>query len=198
VVKRRHQKQSAAQLNDTSDQWPLQFTINYTEDEQRLFRKIMAARHARMNNEGTVFGIMVGGILVLGLAALGAFKLGWIGSAAIRPVLFTAYFAFVAGAGCYYFPMRHYFRRFFREDARAKWAFLFDDAGIAYNSETMDVRMKWRALEGVEDWGGMILLLFNGRGIGIPSRIFSDDTARVDFVAAASARVKAAGAGTIK
>ena len=95
-------------MNDALDQWPFQFTITYTEDEQRIFRKIMAARHARMKNEGTVFGLMLAGILAFGLAVLGAFKLGWVESSAIRPVLFTAYFAFVAGAGSYYFSMRHY------------------------------------------------------------------------------------------
>jgi hypothetical protein len=179
-------------LNDASDQWPFQFAINYTEDEQRIFRKMVAARHARMKDEATVFVIMVAGILAFGLAALGAFKLGWIDSSSIRPVLFTAYFAFVAGAGCYYFAMRHYFRRFFREDARTEWHFLFDDVGIAYESDAMEVRMKWRALEGAEDRGRMVLFLFNGRGIGIPSRIFSDNTARVAFVAAARARIKAA------
>jgi hypothetical protein len=37
-----------------------------------------------------------------------------------------------------------------------------------------------------------VLLLFNGRGIGIPPRAFSDDTARAAFVAEAAARIKAA------
>lgn len=182
-------------MNDISSQWPFRFTITYTEDEQRIFRKVMAARLARLarvRNEGTAFAIMLAGILAFGLAVIGAYRLDWIENSAIRPVLFTAYFAFVAGAGSYYFAMRHHFRKFYRENTRTRWDFLFDDAGVAYKSETMEVRMVWRGLDSVEDWGRVVLLLFNRRGIGIPPRVFVDGAARAAFVTEVAARIKAA------
>jgi hypothetical protein len=180
-------------LNDPSEQWPFRFNITFSEDELRTYRKVMAARHAGGKNQGTVYGIMLAGISVFGLVVFGAVKLGWIESTAIRPVLFTAYFAFVAGAGSYYFAVRHYFRKFYRADASTgPWDFLFDNAGITYKSETTEVRLVWRALDSVDDLGPIVLFLFRGQGIGIPSRLFADDTARAGFVAAARARIKAA------
>ena len=184
-------------MNDISKRWPFRFNITFSEDELRTYRKVMAARHARGKNQGTVFGIILAGIPVFGLVVFGAFKLEWIESAAIRPVLFTAYFAFVAGAGSYYFAVRHYFRQFYRGDASTgPWDFLFDDAGITYKSETTEVRLVWHALDSVDDLGPLVLFLFRGQGIGIPSRLFADDIARAGFVTATRARINAAkGAG---
>jgi hypothetical protein len=180
-------------LNDASVQWPFRFNITFSEDELRTYRKVMAARHARGKNQGTFYGIM----LAVGLVVFAAFKLGWIESTAIRPVLFTAYFAFVAGAGSYYFAVRHYFRKFYRADARTEpWDFSFDDAGVTYKSETTEVRLLWRALDSVDDLDPIVLFLFRGQGIGIPSRLFADAAARASFVTATRARIKAAAEGT--
>jgi hypothetical protein len=128
----------------------------------------------------------------LGLVVLGAFELGFVAAAALLSVLFTDYSAFIAGMTTYYFfPLGH-FRQFYREDTRTRWDFLFDDNDITYKSNKMEVLLAWRALESVEDQGLVGLLLYYGRGIGIPQRVFTDDAARAGFVAAATARIKAA------
>lgn len=63
---------------------------------------MMAGRYARAQGEGTAFGILLAAILLLGLVVFGAFKLGWVESSAVRPVLYTAYFAFLTGVSGYY------------------------------------------------------------------------------------------------
>jgi|SRR5262249_5225712 len=177
-------------MNDVSSQWPFHFTLTYSKDEQRIFRKVMAARYAWGGQ--MVWALAVGLPLVIGLVVLGAFELGFIAVIALPSVLFSAYVAFTAGMTSYYFFLRRHFRKFYREDARTTWNYLFDDNGITYKSETMEVRLTWQALDSVEDRGRLVLLLFNGRGIGIPSRIFAGDAARAAFVTAVAACIRAA------
>jgi hypothetical protein len=108
-------------------------------------------------------------------------------------VLFTAYFAFMAGVKGYYLVMRAYFRKFVRTYQRGgMWNYSFTPAGIFYNNELIEARMAWRAVNAVEDLGKMIILRFGAQGIAIPPRVFSDDAARAAFVAAAAAHIKAA------
>jgi hypothetical protein len=191
VIKRpQRDSAAAAKLNDISNPWPFHFKIAYTEDEQRIFRKAIAARHAW--GGGTVWALAIGAPLAIGLVALGAFALGFVTVVTLPSVLCTAYVAFAAGITSYYFFLRGYFRKFYREDAHATWNFSFDDSGVAYNSEQMEVRLAWRTLDCVEDRGSLVLLLFKGRGIGIPPRIFSNDTARAAFALEVAARIKAA------
>jgi hypothetical protein len=132
-------------------------------------------------------------ILALGLAVLGTFKLGLIAPSIVQPVLLTAYVAFLAGMASYYFAVRWHFRKFYRADARrGSWSFCFDEYGILDKSQTTDVRLAWRAISAVEDCGRMVLFLFGAQGIGIPSRVFNNNAARVAFVAVVAARIKAA------
>jgi hypothetical protein len=123
----------------------------------------------------------------------GAFRLGVIDPSAVRPILFTAYFAFLTGVAGYYFVMRAYFRKFLRTDQRGgTWHYSFTPAGICYRSETIEVRLAWRAVKTVEDLGKAIVLRFGIQGLTIPSRVFGDDTARAAFIVSARAWIKAA------
>lgn len=179
-------------MNDASDQLPIHFDITYTDDDGRAYRKSMLARSAHGQNQGTAFGMSLTAILALGLAVFGAFKLGLIGPSIVQPLL-IAYVAFLAGMVSYYFAVRWHFRKFYRADARrGSWKFYFDEDGILYKSQTTEVRLAWRAINAVEDCGEMVLFLFSAQGIGIPSRLFNDNAARLAFVAAAAARIKAA------
>ncbi len=65
-------------------------------------------------------------------------------------------------------------------------------SSILYKSATIEVRLEWRAVDAIEDFDGMVALRFGVQGISIPSRVFADRAARAKFVAAASARIKAA------
>jgi hypothetical protein len=72
-------------LDDASNQAEFHFVITYSDQELRTYSKMMAGRYARAQNEGTVFGILLAAILLLGLAVLVAFKLGWVEPSAVRP-----------------------------------------------------------------------------------------------------------------
>jgi hypothetical protein len=180
-------------LDDASNQAEFHFVVAYSDQELRTYSKMMAGRYARAHNEGTAFGILLAAILLLGLAVLGALKLGLIEPSAVRPVLYTAYFAFLTGAGGYYFVMRTYFRKFIRTDQRGgTWDYSFTPAGICYRSETIEVRLAWREVKAVEDLGKIVVVRFGAQGLTLPSRVFADDATRAAFVAAAAARIKAA------
>jgi hypothetical protein len=89
--------------------------------------------------------------------------------------------------------MRAYFRKFIRTDQRGgTWNYSFSRTGILYHSETIEVRLAWRAVNAIEDLGKMVVFRFGAQGIAIPSRVFADSAARTAFVTAASARIKAA------
>jgi hypothetical protein len=89
--------------------------------------------------------------------------------------------------------MRFYFRKFLRADQRGgTWHYFFTPAGICYRSETIEVRLTWRAVNEVEDLGKAIVVRFGIQGLTIPSRVFADDTTRGAFIVAARAWIKAA------
>jgi hypothetical protein len=180
-------------VTDVSERLRTQFTVTYSDHELRAYDRLMAERYARAQSEGTGFALLLAAILVLGLVILAAFKLQLIDAAAIRPVLLAAYFAFLAGITGYYLVMRAYFRKYFRTMPRGRpWFFCFDDTGIRYRTENIEVRLGWRAVESIQDFGTMVAVRFDGQAIRIPSRVFADDAARSDFIAAARALTKAA------
>jgi hypothetical protein len=165
------------------------FVVTYKDEELRAFQKVMAKTYARAQSEGTGFGILLGVIFVLGLAAFGAFRLGVIDPSAVQSIVFTAYFAFLTGVAGYYFVMRTYFRKYQRGGT---WHYFFTPAGICYRSETIEVRLAWRAVNAVEDLGKAIVLRFGTQRLTVPSQVFGDDTARAAFIASARAWIKAA------
>jgi hypothetical protein len=178
-------------VSDASDHF--HFAVTYGDDEVRAYGKLIAARRARGQDSGMFLGMLFGAIPAIGLAGLGAFKLGWIGTAAVPPVLVTAYAAFAAGWASYWLLVRRYFRTLRRAEAhRGPWNYAFGDDGILYKNEAIDVRLKWRAIDAVEDLGWIVLFRYGQQNVFIPSRVFSDDAARQAFVAATAARIKAA------
>ncbi|MGO8923594.1 MAG: hypothetical protein ACLQF4_11725 [Xanthobacteraceae bacterium] len=180
-------------MDDASNQAEFYFVVSYRDQELRTYSKMMAGRYARAQSEGTAFGILLAAILLLGLVVFGAFKLGWVESSAVRPVLYTAYFAFLTGVSGYYFVTRAYFRKFIRTDQRGgTWNYSFTPTGICYRSETIEVQLAWRAVKAVEDLGRIVIVRFGAQGLTLPSRVFADDATRAAFTAAARAWIKAA------
>ena len=181
-------------MNDAPNQSEFQFVVTYDEKELRAYHKLMAGRYARLQSEGTGYGILLAAVLVLGLAVFGAFKLGFIEPSAVRPVLYTAYFAFFTGVVGYYFVMRAYVRKFLRTDRRGgTWNYVFTPYGILYSSSNLiDVRLSWRAVRAVEDLGRLLFFRFGAQGLVIPSRVFANDAARLASRSAVSAWIKTA------
>jgi hypothetical protein len=181
-------------LNDASAQWPFRFTVTFTDGELRTYRKLMARRLAQSANSSAKWVLIVAYPLAIDLVVLGAFKLGWIAVSEVPPVLLTAFVAFNAGILVYYYYLRHFYLKLYRADGRGgTWSYCCDDAGIVYAKEgRVEVRLRWRAVDSVEDTGSMVLFRFSVQGLSIPARIFANDTARTAFVAATAARIKAA------
>ena len=133
------------------------------------------------------------------LLLLGAFKLGSFPPLALRAVLFTAYVAFFLGAATYYFVVRRYFRKFSRsrlELLGKTWRFVFDEAGVRYRPKTADVRLTWRGIDSVEEGGRAVFSCLGWQAIFIPSRVFPNSAARIGFLAATAAWIKAAAEST--
>ena len=180
-------------MSGAAEPWVQHFTITFGEDELWASAKFTTARCARRDDSLTSWGLWFVGIFAIGLAAFGAFKLGLIEAAALKPVLFTAYVAFAAGATTYGFVVRRQYRAYYRDFARTTgtWHYTFDDSGITYKNDVRQTFLLWRAVNSVEDLGWAVVFPASDQAIFIPSRVFDDTTIRATFVAASAARIKA-------
>ena len=123
----------------------------------------------------------------------GLFRLGLFARSVVPTVLLTYYIAFFAGALGYYWVLRRSFqKRRLDEARRGTWNFYVDRAGIRYSGIKSEGRIQWEAIDAVENLNSWVLFRFGHRALYIPSRVFSDDSGRAGFVAAAAARIKAA------
>jgi len=181
-------------VSDTAEPWVQQFAIVYSEKELWAVGQFNTARHSHRDEGATFLGLVFLAIPAVGLAGFGAFKLGLVGHAALKPVLFTAYAAFVAGAASYWLAVRRQFRAVYRAFARnsGTWHYTFDDRGISYKSDARQGAVLWPAMNSVEDLGWAVIFLVADQPLAIPSRVFSDTAVRAAFVAASAARIEAA------
>lgn len=153
-------------MSDATDQSEFHFVFAFSEDEFRAFRKSKVTLFARGDTNHTVFGLLGAAPIAIGLLALGAFKVGFIAPTTLRAVLVTAFGAFTAGVAGHF--------------------------GVHYKNEWVDIHLIWRAIDAVQDLRTFVLVR-HGRGVlPIPSRVFTDDAARLAFVDAVAARIKAA------
>ena len=89
--------------------------------------------------------------------------------------------------------LRAHFRKFIRTEQRGgTWNYSFTPTGICYQSETIEVRLAWRAVKAVEDLGKILIVRFGAQGLTVPSRVFADDATPAAFTAAVKASIKAA------
>jgi hypothetical protein len=105
-------------VNDAPGNWPFHFVIIYSDEEIRTSRKVITARYARGQQDVPFNGLAFASIFAIGLVVLGAFELGLIAPAAVRPVLNTAFAAFIAGLASYYLFMRRHFLEIMRAEDR--------------------------------------------------------------------------------
>lgn len=181
-------------MSSGAEPWVQHFTITVGDDELWASGQFSTARYAERDDSLTYWGLWFVGIFAIGLAALGAFKLGLFDAAALKPVLFTAYAAFAAGAAMYGLIIRRQYRAYYRSFARnsGTWHYTFDDSGITYKNDVRQVFLLWRAVKSVEDLGWAIVFPSADQAIFIPSRVFDDTALRSEFVAASAARIQAA------
>jgi hypothetical protein len=182
-------------VSDATDQSEFHFVFAFSEDEFRAFRKSKATLFARGDTNHTVFGLLGAAPIAIGLLALGAFKVGFIAPTTLRAVLVTAFGAFTAGVAGHYFLVKRHLRKLDASGERllrGTWSFSFDDGGVHYKNEWVDIHLTWRAIDAVQDLRTFVLVRHGRGALPIPSRVFTDDAARLAFVDAVAARIKAA------
>jgi hypothetical protein len=170
------------------------FAVTYSEDELWAFGRFNTARQTGRDEAGTFLGLVFLAIPGVGLAGFGVFKLGLVELAALKPVLVTAYAAFVAGAAGYWVAIRRQFRAVFRAFARhsGTWHYTFDDRGISYKNDVREGCVLWPAVDAVRDLGWAIMFFTADQPLAIPARVFGDAALRGAFVDASAARIEAA------
>jgi hypothetical protein len=86
---------------------------------------------------------------------------------------------------------RDLFRR--THGSRLQWECAFDDPGIVVKKGSIETRMTWDAISGVQDAELIVAFWYDPTlGFFIPGHVFSDAAARVAFANWATARVSAA------
>jgi len=178
---------------------PERLTFSYSEEEVWVFRKLAAARVDRGPSIYAFWAVMIPVIFGIAFAVLAVFYAGMLGVGQLRAVLFTAYLAFSAGAGTLFILIhlrsRQLARKIYEKTKREReiWQVAFDDAGLTCKSDTLETRVSWRAMTGIENWGSAVTVgMSRMQSFAIPARVFRDDAARTNFIAAVAARIAAA------
>jgi hypothetical protein len=140
---------------------------------------------------GIPFIIFAG--LVIGLAAAYYRGLLSIGAA------LTAAFSFTIGELAVAIGVRLTLSRMHQDlfratrSAQASFDYVFDDDGIVVKMGPFEARLTWDAISGIQDVTSIVAFWYDPmQGFFIPGRAFSDDDARISFVAWAWERVRAA------
>jgi hypothetical protein len=178
---------------------PPPFTFTYRKGEPARFRELNGLRISRVLPWNLFWIVVIAMIFVIGLAVLAAQKAGLIDAFDVSPVLLTAYLAF----GCGAWVFMRLFRRRQRQVGRAAEAAVqpsdmtlevtFSDAGMGWKSDSVEVRVAWRAATSIECWRGCVMIwLGPTQSFNIPARIFPDDTALRAFMMAVRARIDSA------
>lgn len=136
-------------MSDVSDQTPDRFTVTvtYTEEELWALSKLV---HRRLDHGPAVdmyWSVIIGMMLAVGFVPFAALSLGPIGSAAFRPVLATAYLAFIAGGLTFWAVMAMRSRGVARANYRQgrgseTLEYVFDDTGAVFRGDMLETRMR--------------------------------------------------------
>ena len=171
---------------------PERLVFTYQEDEARAYSRLVWARRDRRGpDHGNFRAAMIAITLAIGLSVLFANYLGLVAFSEMRPVLFTAYAAFVAGALAYHAMMRIRYRAIgramYRDSAMGIEAceMTFDASGVVYKNAKFELRVPWAAVAEVIENSLIVVLLFqSSQGLPIPTRLFSGAASRASFAAA--------------
>jgi hypothetical protein len=183
-------------MTDAVDQVPDRFTFSYADEaEFRAFYTLISQRQDQRSSWHGFYAVIVGGPVIIGSVPLAALAVGLIQPEAFKPVLATAFIAFIAGTLAFWWLVAVRYRAVARAAYRTGverevWEYTFDNAGIRSKNGTWEIRAPWSSAKSVEDAGAFVLIwLVNGQPFAIPSRLFADAGARRTFVAAIAARI---------
>jgi hypothetical protein len=143
---------------------PNRLAFTYQEDEARAYSRLIWARRDRGPDYGNFKALMTLITFAIGFVVLFANYLGFVTSEQMRPVLFTAYLAFFAGALAHRAAIqirnRAIGRAMYRDRITIEtFEMTFDASGVACRNATFELRVPWAAILDVVETS-MIVVLF--------------------------------------
>jgi hypothetical protein len=169
---------------------PDRLVFTFSKDELTAYSRIFSKRYDRGPSYLNFMAVMMAIIFGLGFVALLAKHLEWIEPSALRPVLFTAYAAFFAGALAYYGALLAGYRRGAGTMSRlhaaiGPYEMVCDGNGFVYGPAQARTHVPWNAIADVSKSSSMVMIWnATGSGYPIPARIFPGLAQCDDFVAA--------------
>jgi uncharacterized integral membrane protein len=189
-------------VSDASHQTPQKLVFVASTAELAAARKLAAVRLNRKLKDLTYWGVIFLLVLVVGLVVYAAYELDLFDFWSLKPVLITAYAAFIGGGFAHamagQWRHRRLTRAFYEGEDKTEWEISLDDTAMIWRSEMVESRISWHAISAVEDTGSMLLLWRDipSRTTFIPTRVFESAQARAAFVAAVAAHIAAAHSGS--
>ena len=183
-------------MSDTLPPLPAPLRFTYSANELTAHWRELAQR-AEPDSNNTFYGAVFASIFAIGLVVLLAQYLELISAEQLRPVLFTAYLAFYAGAFAWYgmwiIRSRQAERMLVREHtAGGAWEAAFDDGGIVWKSPESELRVAWHHIASVIATDPLVTIwITRDFAMPIPARLFADAAARDAMMAAVRARMPA-------
>jgi hypothetical protein len=178
---------------------PDKLVFTFREQEAAAYSRLVWGRRDRGLSFDNFMALMIVIIFAIGFCVLFANQLGFVTSSQMKPVLFTAYAAFFAGALAHRAAIQARYRAIaramFRDSRKATDPFevVFDASGVAFKNAKYHVRVPWAAVGEVIETSLVVVLLFEpSQGLPIPARLFSDPASRANLVAAMRQRASGA------
>ncbi len=184
-------------MSETPVSFPRSFSFIYTDDEIDAFREIGAARQDPGPEYWNFYATIIALIFGIGLTVVAAHYAGLFEARAFRPVLATAYIAFIAGAFGYYVTIWLGYRRIGRLDVDESLAryrdaseMVFKDEAIIYKTVRLEMRIPWGSVTEIRETALLILIwIARTEGLAVPVRLFTDKSERHALVAAIRRKV---------
>jgi hypothetical protein len=174
---------------------PLVFTCQ--DGELRRFRKQAGRSFYGKNESYSWWGLLLGMVLVIGLAVLAAQKIGLLAASQVPAVLIAAFAGYACSTALmmlfYGRSRRRVERDYESEKTEAERRITISDAGLAHKSENYDFQMTWKVVKSIETLPGVVIIWSHGfQFMPIPVRAFADDAARRAFITAVRAYIDGA------
>ena len=176
---------------------PDKLVFSYHEEECRAFDRLVWARRDPGPHYLNFKAAMTAITFAVGFVVLAGNHLGFVRSDEMPEVLFAAYAAFIAGAVAHRAAMQLRYRAteraMFRDIAAETFEVTFDGSAIAYGNARYQLRAPWASVADVLEASLVVVLMFDySQGVSIPARLFADQAARTNFVAAVRERASGA------
>ena len=187
-------------LSDALDQSRFRFEFKVTEDDDRLFRKLVTKNLEPFAGRGVTMGVRLLSLALLFFPTLVALDRGWLPlSAALLSLLAFVMGSWVQPISNLLAVPRLYSRLFeWTRAGQATWHLIFDDGVAVVRRKNVESRIPWDAISALQVTESIVVFWFDARsGFYIPARAFADASSRTTFTEWATERVRSAAASAV-